>query len=268
MGWSVPFLLYKGSPAQVPACPGAATDRMLTGYLGPKGDPAQCTTCTVGQPHGSSCFAGVTAYTDAACSEDPSMLLFGLDFCNPIGDNEFVAGAGTAPPSAEYYCDVPEQTPTVPPMSWDTAAVGCAAPSPQVNGCGANNLCVAAPTAPFQSKMCISKTGDRACPTQTYTARSVFYTAAVDGRTCTPCGYTRTPITCTATAVMYSDSMCGSAIGTVTDFSGACGNLPGTVGSTKMLGATFSGTPSCSAVGGQPMGSIAPTGPVTVCCKP
>lgn len=267
-GWEGPFQLYSGPNGQAPPCPAPASNQVLAAYQDPHGDPAQCTTCTVGAPYGETCYGAVTFYSDSACSDNPSMILAGLDFCNPANADDAVGFAGTAPPQAEYFCDVPEQNPTVPPFTWSSAAVGCAAPSAPQNGCGANKLCVPAPEAPFQPRLCISKAADAPCPGQTYTARSVYYTTVQDARTCTPCGYTRADITCTGTAMLYSDTTCGSALATVSDFSGACMSLPGTVAATKMIGASFSGTPSCSPVGGQPTGSVAPTGPITVCCTP
>jgi hypothetical protein len=268
MGWDGPFQLFNGPSGQAPSCPATAGNQVLAAYLDPHGDPATCSTCTVGAPYGETCYTGVTTFSDSACSADPSMILATLGFCNPVNGEDLVGFAGTAPPQAEYYCDVPEQNPTVPPFTWNTAAVGCAAPSAPQNGCGANRLCVPSPAAPFQPHLCISKAADAPCPGSTYTARTVFYTTALDSRTCTPCGYNRADITCTATTVLFSDSSCGNTLTAVNDFSGACMALPGTLGSTKIIDASFSGTPSCSPVGGAPTGAVAPSGPVTVCCTP
>lgn len=241
---------------------------MLTANLDPHGDPPTCTTCTVGAPYGEFCFAGVETFSDAACSEDPTVILFGSDYCNSLGNSMDVSYMGISAPEATYSCEVPDQTPTIPPLTWSTAAVGCAPPTPSIYGCGASRLCLPNPTSPFESRLCISKSGDKACPTQTYTQKTLFYTSVSDTRTCTPCGYTTTPISCDATVVMYSDIACGTSLVSVTDFSGQCGSLPGTVGSTKLVGSTFTGTPSCSPVGGAPAGMVAPTNPITVCCTP
>ena len=243
---------------------------MLSAFRDPKQDPATCSQCTVGQPYGQWCVAAISAHSDSVCeSDDSEPVFFGLNFCSKLGANDYGSAIGTAAGEAVYYCDTSEQTPTIPPIAWNTAAVGCALPTPTVNGCDATQQCVPKPRAPFGSKLCVSKAGDGNCPAQTsYTDRSVVYTTALDTRSCTPCGYSRTPITCNASAVMFSDDSCTETLATMTDFTGACVAIPGEVRSTMMLDATFAGTPSCAPEGGQPIGAVAPTGAITVCCMP
>ncbi|MFT3767324.1 MAG: hypothetical protein QM820_17635 [Minicystis sp.] len=270
-GWSDPFQLYNGPADQTPSCPSWANNNVLSAFQDPKQDPAQCSQCTiVGQPYGQWCYAGISTYSDGTCSaEDPTNIFLGLGFCNNLGSNDYVSAVGTQAPQAVYYCDASAQTPTIPPVAWNKAAVGCTVPSPAVNGCGAAQLCIPRPQVPFGAQLCISKTGDTACPAATaYTVKNVVYSSALDNRSCTPCGYTRTDITCTGTAVLYSDTACQNDVAAVTDYSGACKSIPGSVGSVEFVGATFSGTPSCTAAGGDPTGSVAPVGPVTVCCTP
>jgi hypothetical protein len=267
-GWTGPFQLYRGPTAQAPACPAAATSNVLSAHLDPRQDPAQCSACTVGAPYGEWCFATAAAHPDGACGGDPGSVFFGLGFCNGLGSNDYASAVGTDAPQAVYYCDASPQTPTVPPLEWNTAVVGCGVPTPAANGCSPSQRCLPPPQAPFGARLCVSKSGDVACPVLTYTARTLVYTGALDQRTCTPCGYSRSDITCTGTAVLYADGACGAAIGSVTDFSGACLGLPGTVGSAELVGATFTGTPSCAPTGGQPAGAVTPSGAVTVCCAP
>ncbi|APR81880.1 Hypothetical protein A7982_07229 [Minicystis rosea] len=242
---------------------------MLSAFQDPKQDPATCSQCTVGTPYGQWCVAAISAHSDDACtSDDAEPVFFGLNFCSKLGQNDYGSAIGTAAGEAVYYCDTPDQTPTVPPIAWNTAAVGCADPSPAVNGCGSTAVCVPKPQAPFGSRLCVSKDGDTNCPMLTYTVKSVFYASALDTRSCSPCGYSRTPITCSASAVMFSDDACTDTLATMTDFTGACVGIPGQVRSTMMLDATFDGTPSCSPEGGQPIGAVAGAGATTVCCTP
>jgi len=242
---------------------------MLLARRDPRQDPAQCSACTVGQPYGSWCFAGMAAHEDGACTDEgPDSVFFGVGYCNRLGNRDYGSGIGTDAPQATYYGDASPQTPTLPAVAWDTAAVGCGVTSPPVNGCATNKLCVPRPASPFQARQCVFKADDAPCPGATYTARSLFYTSALDGRSCTPCGYTRTPITCTATAMLFSDAGCTSELSAVTDFSGACFPIPGSVGSSTLVGASYSGTPSCAPTGGSPLGAVTPVGAVTVCCTP
>jgi len=232
-------------------------------------DPAQCSTCTVGEPHNFWCFAEIAGYPDAACtSGSVDSVFFGLDYCNNVGTIDDAAATGVEAPQGSFLCDPSPVTKTLPPVRWGTAAVGCADPSPQANGCASDQVCLPSPQGPFGAHHCVSTSGDLACPAGPYTARTVYYAGALDNRTCTPCGYVASSLGCSATAVLYADNQCTSEVATFTDFSGSCTSLPGSFSSVKLVSAAVSGTATCTATGGAPDGAISPAGPVTVCCTP
>lgn len=222
----------------------------------------------MGAPYGSWCFAEIAGYQDAPCATmDAEPIFFGLDFCTNL-TRGYTAATGVDGPRATFVCDTSTQTPTLPPARWTTAAVGCAQPTPPVDGCGSGQICAPLPTAPFGGHACVSSPSDEACPQQTYTTKSLYYTGTLDSRSCTACGYDPSVISCTGTAVMYSDSACTDELEEVTDFSQSCRSLPDGFTSTTLLDASFTGTPSCTPTGGAPNGTLAAVGPVTVCCTP
>jgi hypothetical protein len=264
-GWTGPFQLYSGPTARAPACPQSAPAQTILARRDPRQDPALCSTCTVGQPYGQWCFAALAASSDGACTaNDGGSLYFASDFCSRARGDAASAFA-LSPPQATYVCDASTQSPTLPPITWDTLALGCAATA---SACGAGKVCQPAPDAPFLPRLCVSKAGDASCPSGPFTDRAVYYTSALDQRSCTPCGYTPAPITCTGTALLYDDASCTSELASVSDFSGACLGLPDKFGSAGLVDPVFTGTPSCTPSGGVPTGAIAPSGAVTVCCTP
>lgn len=268
-GWTGPFQLYSGPPGQAPSCPTPVSSTVFSAYQSVVQQPAQCSTCTVGAPHDLWCFAEIAAHSDAACaSSDATPVFFGVSVCNYYGGLDGASAIGFEAPQAGFVCDTPKVTATLPPATWAAAGVGCAEAAPPQNGCGAAQVCVPIPAAPFTAGHCVEQSGDTTCPQTTYVNRSLYYTGTLDGRGCTACGYEPSAISCAGTAELYSDTACSDQIQVVTDFSGSCLGLTGTPGSTMLTGVTYTGTPSCTPVGGQPTGTLAQTGAVTVCCGP
>jgi hypothetical protein len=240
---------------------------VFTAYQDVVQQPAQCSTCTVGAPHDLWCFAEIAGHSDASCaSTDATSVFFGQGVCNYYGQVDDGSAIGFEPPRASFVCDTPKVQATLPPPMWGTAGVGCAEAAPAQHGCGATQVCAPVPAAPFAAGHCVEQSGDVTCPQGAYATRSVYYTGTIDGRACTPCGFEPSAISCTGTAVLYSDAACSDQLQVVTDFSGGCLGLTGSFGSTELTDVTFSGAASCTPVGGQPTGTLTPTGAVTVCC--
>ena len=70
------------------------------------------------------------------------------------------------------------------------------------------------------------------------------------------------------TVTVYSDALCTTQIASFT--AGSCTNI---AGNPQASGRKFTVTAAptggtCPASGGQPMGSVAPTGATTYCCTP
>jgi hypothetical protein len=262
-------LLYSGPPDQAPSCPAPITNNVFSAHGDVVQDPAQCSTCTVGDPYNFWCFAEIAAYPDATCSSGMAdSVFFGLDYCNNVGPTDDASAIGVEAPQGSFLCDPSPQHTTLPPVRWGTAAIGCTAPTPQANGCSADKTCLPVPQGPFGTQTCIYSSGDVSCPSGPYTTKTTYYSGALDNRSCTPCGYVPSSLGCSATAILYSDNKCAQELMTVTDFTGTCMSLPGSFSSAKLVSAAVSGTATCTATGGDPQGSIAPSGPMTVCCTP
>ena len=176
--------------------------------------------------------------------------------------------------ASQLDCSPSPQTPTatVPTPIWSKAARGCALPFPGANGCGAGSVCSPAPAAPFNGKLCIYQTGDVACPTTgTYVVKRLYYNGLTDNRGCTDCGCTPIFGTCSNPVLhVYSDTNCYTEVwNSVIPFttSGLPGNCLIVSGVSMNMTGTASGG-SCTVSGGQPSGTVTPTGPTTVCCSP
>ncbi len=150
----------------------------------------------------------------------------------------------------------------VPTPSFENEARACNMPAGA--GCSGGDICVAKSKTPFAPGSCIYKDGDDTCPVSGMT-KTVVYTSFVDARDCTPCGC-NAPGGCSGTMEMYDAVSCG---GTMTSkplpANGGCIGQTAAIASYKLVNLTPSG---CGKVGGQPHGTITPTGPRTVCCWP
>ena len=254
---------------------------VVDGNMGLTANAAAC-TCSCGNVTGADCDGAATwtLYTDVGCQD--SCVSAGMpagvaNFCD--GTDGCSAGSfkGTSyPPALNLASCNPTWTTTKPPSSWQTTARGCGYSGPgDMGGCSGGSTCMAKPSAPFGTTLCVYQSGSVPCPSATYTVQTVVYGGVDDTRNCTTCDCgAPTGVSCTVSGTLSAypdDGQCvGSPIGSISDYSGnVCVTMGGqaTGGVEGLITITPTGG-SCTASGGQPTGSATPSTPTTICCTP
>jgi hypothetical protein len=277
--WIGPIALYEGDPATIPACTAPFSSEVLTLNGNLTASSATCSSCSCSA---SAPYCGTDVYgsdTVADCNAGGGVT--SLTFVNTKtgcvrttavngypAQSPFAAINGNQIGFSQIDCGPSPQTPTatVPTPIWSKAARGCALPFPGANGCGTGSVCSPAPEAPFNGKLCIYQTGDVACPsTGTYVVKRLYYGSLTDTRGCSDCSCTRIFGTGTnAILHVYSDTSCNTEVWAGVPPFGTCVSANGV--SMNMTGTAAGG--SCTVGGGQPTGTVTPTGQTTICCSP
>lgn len=275
-GWSPPFALYTGAVTGAPSCPTDAPLPALDAYNGLTGvAPAVCGSCTcVASKIGCNKVTG-TAYQNANCSGGCNSFNSTVQMSDgTCGDFDCTNGNESSIyvplPTVSATCtpQAPKPTVTKPPTSWSGRALGCRAPTVAQVDCAAGEVCATKAPSPFASTMCISQSGNVACPAGIYSVKKGPYaTGTSDTRDCTACACGAATGNCTATVTPYSAPVvqCSTAVA-------APVNLPSCINrgtaDKYLMKATPPGQVVCPASGGAPTGTVVSSGVVTVCCEP
>ena len=168
-----------------------------------------------------------------------------------------------------FSCTPSQVTATLPSVSWLKTAVACQAPASSGGTCGSGAVCSPIPTAPFNVTQCITAIGALECPAGPYTQRHIDYSGIVDNRSCTACACgAPAGATCTGESWEVFGGP-GNCAGPTTTFVGPCVLLSSSDGTTaSFIPGTPTGTATCPASGGAPIGSAAVGEAETVCCIP
>ena len=292
-GWTGPALFWTGdasSPA--PACPMNYQSQDL--YKDLTETEAGTCSCTCGL--NDNCTATVTFHPDQACGTamcpvpgggtDTIQVTLSADSgcvdipSNSCGTSTNMGGSAATTNATAYVatCD-PTVTRTNPTAAWNTALV-C---STRCSDSGAP--CIIGPTSGFLTRICILQSGDVPCPTTTYVEKSLFYATLSDTRTCSACacnGYDGGSCAYiggsrgdASSLSVYGASGCSTSAGmwldTTLDLCSLYNGVNSTLSSDpasltynpNIMHATCSGVSSMP----QPTGSVALTGPTTVCCQ-
>ena len=109
------------------------------------------------------------------------------------------------------------------------------------------------------------------CPDE-YPRRVVVSDSVKDERACSPCACGAPEgAECAALVTLSGDAACASPIAAVTVAPGqpACVDVPSGVAlGSKEASFSVDETGKCAPTGGEPVGELAPAGPVTFCCQP
>jgi hypothetical protein len=264
-GWTGPSVVYVGSDP--PNCGGNYAEATLSGGTAVDADPADCSTCSCSNSTAAcASIVNIITTTDAQCDGTSCTDSVG-EACKTL-DSSCFASAGTGYvsmqlPSGLASCSpTAAQDPTVGDASWKKEVRACTATDKlHIGGCAQGEVC--APKTPFEGSICVSKTGDLACPNAAYSEKHVYYKGVNDTRSCSECGCDHD---CDyAWRVEAAGASCSAPF--ALDSSDSCVMVSPTSGEIN-VGVQITGTGACSATGGQPTGSATPTGAVTVCCQP
>ncbi len=259
--WRGPAAVASG-PGAAPPCGGDYGAEALQAFADPDAPAAQCgCTCATSGVTCPSSFP-VNLYDSATCTGTKcDTVTMSVGTCNDLlaTNCSLVKGVGPAP--APLGTCAPQPTSTVPKRGWKEALRACLLPAPpRQETCGGGELCVPLPTTPLETRPCIFRAGDVACPAGLYSVKRVVYGDATDDRACSTC--TCGSVTGSCTTAIRQD--CGgqppvsvAPCAAVTDPS-----------KIMLVSAPLPSGVACPAMGGTPIGGVTPTSPTTFCCIP
>lgn len=298
-GWTGPYELYQLAAAVT--ADGAAPDAGVGGlpsceqigspwveafdlHALPEAGLAAC-TCSCGSPSGAVCSAPVATYFDDPLCKVPCAIASTTigSACTPLAPpiagcmaihTEFSAtleDAGT--------CSV-DASALAPPLMWQESARLCApsavdtttAPTGPASGACEAGICVPGIGSAFENTYCTVYADIVSCPDAGYAVRHAYddaghpyYAGAIDTRACTPCGCAPPAgVTCamdagTSTAMSAGTCVDPMPIGTCTSTA-----APSTFATATA--APAGGACATTPDGGEPVGTVVPTAPYTICC--
>ena len=215
-------------------------------------------------------------YNDASsCSghvDSSASLLFGACGRATHRYNEFTIGV-----TEEGACVPQVDEPLDPPVSWGSEVVVCSEPG-LLEGCPDDQLCAPIPNEPFDSFVCVFRSGNyAACPDGYPDGPHLAYESADDQRECEECSCHDVEQACTASVSIYNGLGCQDVneieSDTLSDSDAACIAVNGSdlgLYSAKVTEHSDRPIPieSCvPASGGGTQGSIFPADPTTICCR-
>ena len=273
-------------PGEPPPCPLNAVAPGVRLQADPLPSPMSCPSCTCApsgcelptQMHASAAKcpgigaasidwdapAGWAGDCTAEGALSPGLLCSGVPCVQSVTiDAPIVAGCSPISEGAEVK----------PAPAWGSTAQECIMGPLSGDGCGVSEACVPAPLEGFS--LCLYRWGDDLSPDQCpaeYPRFLRMFADADDTRACEPCACGDPQGgECSALVSVYSDAACGALLGSYTITSStpsSCHDLPPGAGLGGKEGTLTLNKPgSCQASGG-PVGDVAPTMPVALCCQP
>jgi len=291
--------VYQGSSQTLPACPVYADDIAYEGGASLDVGNASCTACSCGTPTGQSCTLTVdldgprVGFQPLQVSNKPcgqaGTDLSTLTVPDPWGGGCFQqdtlpAGAtctgdpcntsvnSGAPTVGGGSCNPGGGTPQLDTPSFSLAARACRVPLGG-GGCDGTEVCMPRPASPFESRVCIGRSGDEVCPGAAFTERFLFHQGFDDGRDCTICTCDApTGGACEITFGLHDGPPGDACQSSVASFpAGSCFDIvgnPAVVGITADVTQAPSGS-SCGVSGGGALtGVVTSETPTTFCCLP
>jgi hypothetical protein len=280
-GWTGPEELYDNSSTPPSCGPSFNFFADYDGYAMLEALPADCSTCTCGGPTGVTCSPVTTGFfTDAACTMACSTTGTALTdgTCTDVTGAILACGVTTSgdyleisrPTVTGGSCAASTETYTVPPVTWGIQSQACSPASGAATGnCSGGDTCVPATDPDYLPTYCIFQSGSVPCPSTGYTTQYVFYGGHDDDRMCTDCscGMVSAAACAGGEVDAYSDA-CVTETGEFTPLPQTCTAVPTGTTHLEYTAATSTGSGSCKAGGGEPVGGATPTEPTTFCCTP
>lgn len=160
-----------------------------------------------------------------------------------------------------------------PEPAWGLTAQECILGPLSGEGCGGSEACVPKPIEGFS--LCLYRWGEdlseEQCPAE-YPRFLRMFADSDDTRACEPCTCGDPQGTeCSALVSVFTDSACGTLLGSYTVTSAtptSCHDLPSGVGLGSKEGTLPLNKPGSCQPNGGPVGDVAPTMPLALCCQP
>jgi hypothetical protein len=274
-GWTGPVELYAGA-GPAPLCGGHFAGPTFDGNQGLVDAGAATCGCGCGPAQGVACSSPYTYFqnkvTCSVAGTACATIDLTRDTCTTVDERTIcrvtLLDMSSGPPSPAGGSCAPVAKMTAPPVVWSTAGRACTSTvaTSQVD-CPASSVCAPLPESTFGTTLCITQSGDIACPTTGYTQKQLFYGGVADTRGCTPCRcgavagascsgsvkvFPSADLTCDGGAIIYPLPFTCAAVQQPADFR------------IELTAAGGSCTPGPTL----PTGTAAPSEPVTFCCAP
>lgn len=291
--------LFQGSPSADPACPEGALLAVHSGNGDLQNTTAECSACSCQPPAWGGCeltdynpgaggLQGIRA-RDVPCANATASNLDELTvpaaWNGSCSGPDFAPGGGACPGTScnqsvqaqlarptNGSCTPLGGEPSGDDPAWGEGIKACKAAA-DLAGCSGGQVCAPRPTAPFEPRACIAKTGEQNCPAGDFSLRTVSYSDYVDSRDCSDCACGGAAGgTCKLTISLFSDAALNSCtLPLAMVESNACVDIPGNarVGSRTSAVTQAPAGGSCPVTGGGvASGGVTATGPTTFCCMP
>lgn len=270
-GWSS-VAIEQGMGAAPPAMPCVDGSMAESFFTGPAG-AAECSACTCGAIAGTTCngpslacFPGsnncgsgqqdwTNNFANGNCAK-PDIGFGTINLSCRLTAQATVGQSGSCPPSASDFTNKDTWAGWVNSCGIKTGA----------GGCDAGKVCTPKPLD--TQSLCIRQDGQQMCPNGWNSVDA--YVGGSDDRSCSACTCAANP-TCTGGTYQVFDSN-GCAAGgdnPITVDNNTCRNVSALIdfGSWSVQKTPPTAGGSCTAQGGEAMGSVQTKGPVTFCCK-
>jgi hypothetical protein len=266
-GWFGPLVKFEhdgdGSP---PGCGGGWPDAAFTllgGYTDP--GPAVCGECSCTADLDQMCqLTGYRTEGSDVCEFDDFFSLPAPGACEPVAIDDgslwvYAFTNGVTACSGESDVMIPEP-------GWAVEVTGCRGAELGESCDDEGRSCLPALPAGFEDNLCIFRSGDVDCPEGDYTERAVLYSGVEDTRACVGCQCEDVEAACSGTFETFDNADCsGAALSSAPDDAGCIG----TAADVRGVRFEYDGPTACDVE--QPtisIGSIAPMGAITYCCRP
>lgn len=258
-GWTGPAHFFEDAQ-EPPACAADFSDA-IDGNTGTPSGSVTCQPCTCGAPTGQTCTVpAIAKYGQLLCggASTGTLALPSGGACVNVTTESLQVGISTMFGGA---CVADGGTATLAPPSWAQQARVCHG-LPALESCGAG-VCMPEPQAGYRGA-CIYREGAvDACPAG-FPEQTVVYQGLGDTRDCSACACDSPEGTCVDLVTHYAATGCSGAAKVVQANGCGSGNAIGPIKSAQFTAEPSGAT--CAATGGEAMGALAGTSPITVCC--
>jgi hypothetical protein len=266
LDWSGPLAVSLGDTS--PACVGSYPTDAGSYFTDLDPGTALC-GCSCGPASGIQCAAGADlCYVNLTCSVGsciaPSATLLPAQ-CTSIPDTSAPMVRVSARAPTNVGGCAANANHTLPTAVWGTQVQACGGATTIPTACANGEVCSPLAVTPFE-KLCIQRTGEHDCPSQSYSEKVVVYEDFTDTRACSACSCGPATSSCRGEVDFTypgGGQSCGSLANTVA--AGSCGAM-----NNLTQTATYSPNPSgsCTASASTLSGGVTQNGPVTFCCRP
>lgn len=258
-------------------CGGGFPNSVADGVVSISGSAASC-SCSCGAPTGGECEDPLTIRiydqdSGLGCSNlTQTITTAQTPYFDSDGDSGIYVIIDTPDVEAAPTCS-PNASESVPPIQYGAAVELCGGVF-GTGECGTGEVCAPELSASFVSSYCVYSEGDRPCPVGSeYSERTVYYADEADSRECSDCSCGAAQgVVCGGSVEFNLLYSAGIDPGEIEPANGTCRSVIPNETATAGVSYGIEYDPNlpfssgCSAIGGNPIGSVSEVDAFTVCC--